>query len=80
MATKVTPVRLPGNPWDPTEPEIATPLTDLLHDLSLLGTPQELSDASSAASVLFGPPQSVAIIEAAQPPSPRSGRRFLGRG
>jgi hypothetical protein len=44
------------------EDDLGTPVTALLHDLNLLGTDER--DGTGFRSAFFGPPQSVAVIEA----------------
>jgi hypothetical protein len=57
-------VRFPGSVQDPPGDDLSKPVAQLLNDLNVLGTPEELKQANGAGSVLGGPPQSVAIIEA----------------
>lgn len=57
-------VRFPGNATDATAEDLSAPLTRLLQNLSLLGTPDDLKKADGASAAIFGTPQSVAIIEA----------------
>jgi hypothetical protein len=56
-------VQIPGNAVSEGA-DVLGPTRALLEDLSLLGTPEDTARAGTFASVLAGPPQSVALIEA----------------
>jgi len=60
--------------------DVAKPVTDLLHDLSLLGTAAELEKADGASGFFFGPPQSVAILEAGATAATKAWTALFGAG
>ena len=57
-------VRLPGNAIDPQGADVAATAAGVLRELYLLPTADELKKAGSLPSVVGGPSQSVAVIEA----------------
>jgi hypothetical protein len=64
MAVDVKPVQFPGQAQDAGASDLSDPVVRLLQGLSLLGSKDELTGASSLGAVFSGPPQSVAILEA----------------
>jgi hypothetical protein len=56
-------VRIPGKAVSDGE-DVRQPTKNLLEDLRLLGSDEDLKDAASFTSTFTGPPQSVALIEA----------------
>jgi len=57
-------VLFPATVQDPKGDDLSQPVTQLLRDLSMLGTPTEIESANGVKAAFTGPPQSVAIIEA----------------
>jgi hypothetical protein len=60
--------------------DVAPPINNLLRDLSLIGTKEELEKADGASALLFGPPQSVAIIEAGVTAATKAWTALFGAG
>src|SRR2546423_11419321 len=56
-------VRFPGSAQDPSGQDLSMPVVKMLEGLSILGTPDEMKNASGVTAAFGGPPQSVAIIE-----------------
>src|SRR5438309_6536230 len=56
-------VRFPGNPQDAAAEDLSAPVTCFLHDTGLLGSSDELAKADGVSAAVFGPPQTVAIIQ-----------------
>src|ERR1700744_5615636 len=56
-------VQLPGDAVDGDGDDVLAPARALREGLSLLGSLEDTNSADGGASILFGPPQSVALIE-----------------
>lgn len=64
MTAQPNPVQIPANAILPEGADLVGPTQQLLHGLGLLGTAKDNDEADGFATVLQGPPQSVALIEA----------------
>src|SRR5438094_78317 len=57
-------VTFPGKAQDPTGNDLSKPVVQLLNDVNVLGTTEDLKAANGTGAAFAGPPESVAIIEA----------------
>lgn len=73
-------VQLPGTPINATGTDIAAPTQTLLRALSLLPQESDLAAASGARAIIFGPPDSVAVIEAGATALSKAWALALGAG